>query len=382
MILEREVTVEVYTDASMKGFGAWWGTDWLGGTWQPDDADGEWGCCHEAAPPQHEYDMFINTLELWPVIQAVARWSDAWRNQRVLIVTDNMQVLYMLRTGRSKNVTCMGWLRELFWRQFLGNFEIQTVYIRSEDNVWADAISRLAYRGMASVLRDSAGDRLCCISRHKTTGVEAEGTGGGRPGGQYLQDQGSTGKSLPAVLQTVPANPLTGKYQTGVPVYCTHVTVSGGLQHTKLPVGAVEASFGKWVRPPITSGVQHQEGSKGGAALASSRAEKGRAATPGGPDRHVQGGGHLQSIRGRLLGSSHTSFPVPSEKVTLHSIPSHLKEGRCDADQVGDGGADHLFKNNPVCAKGGRDSSCESEKLCAVPSILDPHIDVEISCPR
>ena len=59
-----------------------------------------------------------------------------------------MQVLAMVNTGRSKNKLCMDWLRELFWTCFIFNIELHATYIRSKDNVLADDLSRLPYKGV------------------------------------------------------------------------------------------------------------------------------------------------------------------------------------------------------------------------------------------
>ena len=40
--------------------------------------------------------------ELWPVVVGLKRWAAKYMNSKVNIVTDNMQVLAMINTGRSK----------------------------------------------------------------------------------------------------------------------------------------------------------------------------------------------------------------------------------------------------------------------------------------
>ena len=96
------------------------------------------------SPPKN-----IKVYELWPMVVGVKRWAEIFRNTRIHVVTDNMQVLAMLNTGRSCNKTCMTWLRELFWICFIFNIDIHDSYIKSADNHLADALSRLAYDGVA-----------------------------------------------------------------------------------------------------------------------------------------------------------------------------------------------------------------------------------------
>lgn len=64
------------------------------------------------------------------------------KNCRVLCETDNLKVLHMLKSGRSVIITCMYWLRELFWICLIYNIVICPVYIPSEDNVLADLLYR------------------------------------------------------------------------------------------------------------------------------------------------------------------------------------------------------------------------------------------------
>ena len=71
----------------------------------------------------------INVYELWPVVVG-------------------LQVLAMVNTGRSKNKLCMEWLRELYWTCFIHNIELHASYINTKDNVLADHLSRLPYRGV------------------------------------------------------------------------------------------------------------------------------------------------------------------------------------------------------------------------------------------
>ena len=75
-----------------------------------------------------------------------------------------MQVLAMINTGRSKNKLCMSWLRELFWVCFIHNIDLFATYIKSEDNVLADHLSRLPYKGYVAKCIQSLQDyNMCCF---------------------------------------------------------------------------------------------------------------------------------------------------------------------------------------------------------------------------
>ena len=85
----------------------------------------------------------INVLELWPILAGVRRWGERWTDQTVVFVTDKMQVIAALNSGRSKNKITMAWLLLIFWSSISFNFEIQSVYINTKTNVICDSLSRL-----------------------------------------------------------------------------------------------------------------------------------------------------------------------------------------------------------------------------------------------
>lgn len=99
------------------------------------------------------------------MVVGLNRWGELFRGHEVTVVVDNMQVLYMLRTGRSVNSKCMTWLRDLFWTCVNLDIDVNPIYIRSEDNVIADTLSRVLYRKTAMNLGDLLnGHDLCCKS--------------------------------------------------------------------------------------------------------------------------------------------------------------------------------------------------------------------------
>ena len=114
--------IPMYSDSSFQGFGAWMGLDWFAGCWDISHLPPlfDWGCSHKEDPPLFDTTpKNINVLELWPVVLGIKRWGHMFRNCYVHVITDNMQVLAMLCTGRSSNKLCMAWLREIFWMCFI-----------------------------------------------------------------------------------------------------------------------------------------------------------------------------------------------------------------------------------------------------------------------
>ena len=166
-MLRRDLGCDMTSDSSKMGFAVYLNEDWLAGSWKaPLDIQGiSADCVHVHSPPgQDVYDATnINELELWPVVAGAKRWCHVFRNRSVRVGTDNTQVLTMLRKGRSRNKTCMNWLRELFWLSFLFNFELIPYYVRSQDNFVADTMSRLGYDKYKKVfVRNYNRFSLCC----------------------------------------------------------------------------------------------------------------------------------------------------------------------------------------------------------------------------
>ena len=165
IIPTRAPAVSVYSDASMSGFGALHGSDWVAGYFGFRQVNGVVELGHHwagASDPGCATDN-INVLEMWPILVGVRRWASGWRDKLVVFVTDNTQVCAALNTGRSKNKTTMCWLRLIFWESVKHNFRVKSVYINTNDNVICDSLSRLdCYKNIARVRDADVAKHLCC----------------------------------------------------------------------------------------------------------------------------------------------------------------------------------------------------------------------------
>lgn len=166
IIPSLEPVISVYSDASLKGFGALHGRDWIAGFYANSGSEREasWLGHHwaDADDPGCETDN-INVLELWPVVLAVDRWAERWGNRTVMIITDNTQVRAAINTGRSKNKTSMKWLRRIFWKSIKFNFDLQSVYINTHVNVICDSLSRLdSFKNIARIRDSDIAGLMCC----------------------------------------------------------------------------------------------------------------------------------------------------------------------------------------------------------------------------
>lgn len=103
-VKKEKYMYDMTSDSSRLGFGVYLGKDWLYGSWEENcmfDSDCKHLC--DIQPVLSEADgVNINVLELWPVVVGVKRWGHKVAGSTLMVVVDNMQVLYMLHTGRRK----------------------------------------------------------------------------------------------------------------------------------------------------------------------------------------------------------------------------------------------------------------------------------------
>ena len=105
-------TVSVYSNASLAGFRALHGSNWVAGFFGKKNQKCMLDLGHhrvEADDEGCDTDN-INVLEMWPILVGVRRWAAYWKDQLVVFVTDNIQVCAAINSGRSKNkTTCNGY---------------------------------------------------------------------------------------------------------------------------------------------------------------------------------------------------------------------------------------------------------------------------------
>lgn len=121
--------VNVYVDASTRGCGMVWGSDWLYVNWEVDSP--------------HLATEHINVKETLAIALAVKRWAPLWAGCSVVIHSDNITALCALNKGSSKSALSMDAVRDIFWLSAVFNFRIRGVHIAGVDNEAADAVSRL-----------------------------------------------------------------------------------------------------------------------------------------------------------------------------------------------------------------------------------------------
>ena len=135
IISTKSRTFSLYSDSSFWGYAAYHGGDWITVPWDTTDAWVEKLGHHYVEPREDCAGQNINVLELFPILEACIKWGCLWKDSVLCAVTDNTQVMWALRTGRSANKVSMDWLREIFWCSIQHNFIIESVYIATDDNI-------------------------------------------------------------------------------------------------------------------------------------------------------------------------------------------------------------------------------------------------------
>jgi len=125
--------IYAYTDSSSHAGGAFCNGDWLYTAWPSDEP--------------HIQNQHINVKELAIIVRAAGRWGPLWGNKHVHVVTDNVCAMWNVNNGTSVNLTSQKLLRDLCDLSLKFNFTITASVIKSQDNIIADAISRLHENG-------------------------------------------------------------------------------------------------------------------------------------------------------------------------------------------------------------------------------------------
>ena len=117
--------IRLFTDASNQGWAAAYGSQWIQGAWNRT-----WK------------QLNIAVRELYPILAVVKLFGHLWKNQRILFRCDNQAIVAAINRQSVPDPTIMKLLRPLVLHLMLNNIRFTATYIRSKDNVLADAISR------------------------------------------------------------------------------------------------------------------------------------------------------------------------------------------------------------------------------------------------
>lgn len=86
-------------------------------------------------------------LEVLPLLLVCRRFGGRWRNKKVLVFSDNVQLVTLVNKGSVSNSYCMDIIRYVFWECARFNFQLSASHIPGKSNKLADYLSRIGLDG-------------------------------------------------------------------------------------------------------------------------------------------------------------------------------------------------------------------------------------------
>ena len=127
--------IQLTSDASkskFQGMGAVCQNDWMFQQWNPQFI--------ESQEPSIEY------LELYGVTAAVLTWIHRFKNRRIYLFCNNMNIVHMINNSSLSCAHCMKLIRLITLEGLLQNVRILAKHISTRDNYLSDSLSRLQFR--------------------------------------------------------------------------------------------------------------------------------------------------------------------------------------------------------------------------------------------
>ena len=124
---QKPVDGAIELDASLQGLGAVWGSQ-----------------IYAMEVPLGYLGFQIVHLEMINILVALRIWGSQWLHKRISIACDNEAVVYVLNSGRTKDLTLAAIARNIQLLLATYNIEIVVRHIPGKDNMVADLLSRWA----------------------------------------------------------------------------------------------------------------------------------------------------------------------------------------------------------------------------------------------
>ena len=122
---QPSLDMQLFTDASSLGYGAYWSGRWIQGDW---------------LRAQTHYD--IAWKELYAIVAACNVWGNAWAGRRILFHCDNESIVLTWKKGTSRSPSVMCLVHALYWVAAQFQFHVSTTHIKGSSNTIANALSR------------------------------------------------------------------------------------------------------------------------------------------------------------------------------------------------------------------------------------------------
>ena len=95
-------------------------------------------------------DMLIVHLEMLNILAALRIWGEAWNNSKVAIACDNLAVVQVLNSGKTRDLTLAAIASNIQFQVATMHINLKVTHIPGNVNVIADLLSRWTSRPMAN----------------------------------------------------------------------------------------------------------------------------------------------------------------------------------------------------------------------------------------
>ena len=133
-------SIDWYTDASgVIGFGGYCNKDWF---------QAKWGAFLNQHPS-------IEYQELFTVTVLILLWGHKFANSRICLYCENQAVVAMINNSTSSCRNCMKLIRIITLKSLECNVRVFVHYVRTDDNSFADALSRFQMQRFWTLAQDT-----------------------------------------------------------------------------------------------------------------------------------------------------------------------------------------------------------------------------------
>ena len=130
---QKPIDHSIELDASLQGMGARWASQ-----------------VYALQIPLGYMEMQIVHLEMLNILAALRLWHKSWHNCKVAIACDNLAVVQVLNSGKTRDLTLAAIARNIQFQVATSNINLKVTHIPGKVNVIADLLSRWCSRPMAN----------------------------------------------------------------------------------------------------------------------------------------------------------------------------------------------------------------------------------------
>ena len=130
---QKPIDHSIELDASLQGMGARWASQ-----------------VYALQIPLGYMEMQIVHLEMLNILAALRVWHKSWHNCKVAIACDNLAVVQVLNSGKTRDLTLAAIARNIQFQVATSNINLKVTHIPGKVNVIADLLSRWCSRPMAN----------------------------------------------------------------------------------------------------------------------------------------------------------------------------------------------------------------------------------------